>query len=131
MRGIEAACIGRLRKDAEIRTSQSGLQWLAMPLIVGEDDDAQYISASSFSGSLAELASELKAGTEVYVEGKVKARVWERPGEAPIASLWLTARIVQPLGLIGNKRPKKPRKPKAAKTDPNAPLPFSDSLDDI
>ena len=133
MKGIEAACVGKLRKDAELRETQNGRQWLAIPLIVGEEDDAQYVAASAWAGDLQELAQALKAGTAVYVEGKIRVKLWDRSGERPVPSIWLTARTVQPMGLIGERRPKRQaaRKAAKAKTDVNAPLPFDDPIDDI
>jgi single-stranded DNA-binding protein len=109
MKGIEAACIGVVRKDAELRTAKSGRPWLAIPLAVGEGEDTQYVAASMFSGDLEQMATALTAGTSCYVEGKIKVRLWENDGK-PTPSIWFTANVVQPLGLIGEKRPAKPRK---------------------
>src|SRR4030067_573965 len=74
------------------------------------------------------------ASRQVYVEGKIKLRSWDAP-DGPRSGLSVVASVIQPLGLIGAKRPKKPRSPKGeapAKTktnaDVNAPLPFDDPI---
>lgn len=98
MIGIEAACIGVLRNDAEIRTAKTGRPWLAIPLVVGEGDGQQYVAAGYYASGIDELAPQLKKGGSCYVEGKIKIKIWEKDGQ-PVPSIWLTAVLVQPLGV--------------------------------
>ena len=81
------------------------------------------------SGAHADLAIQLVKGTQAYVEGKIKLRRWQDQAGNPCAGLSVSAAVIQPLGLIGERRPKKP---KAERKKPaeniNAPLPFNDSL---
>ena len=98
MNGIEAACIGVLRNDAEVRTAKSGRPWLAIPLAVGEGDSQQYVAAGYYASGIDELAPQLKKGGSCYVEGKIKVKIWEKDGQ-PVPSIWLTANLVQPLGV--------------------------------
>lgn len=128
MKGIEVAFEGKLGRDAQLRTSAAGREWLSLSVIVGEGDDEQWVSVASWSHTIAELAPTLIKGAQVYVEGKVKLRTWQGP-DGMQAGLSVSASLVQPLALIGNRKPKKTRTTSAAKrTDPNAPIPFNDAL---
>ena len=129
MKGIEAAFVGAVSFDAQLRTAKSGREWLSVNMTVGEDDDAQPVNVAAFSGDIADLAIQLVKGTQAYVEGKIKLRRWQDQAGNPCAGLSVSAAVIQPLGLIGERRPKKP---KAERKKPaeniNAPLPFNDSL---
>lgn len=129
MKGIDAALTGAVWQDAQLRTAKSGRQWLSLSVVVGEEPEQQWVQVAAFFGDIDVLATQLVKGIETYIEGKIKLRIWEG-ADGPRAGLSVVASVIQPLGLIGQKRPKKPRpngtgKPK---TDPNAPLPFDDVL---
>lgn len=132
MKGIACAFEGRLGRDAEIKTARaSGKQFVAMSVIEGDDDDAQWINVVAWSESLTDIISHLKSGAEVYVEGKIKLRSWDS-AEGVRYGLSVSASLVQPLALIGRSRPKAPRKTNGAgktKIDPQAPLEFADGTD--
>ena len=135
MKGIACAFEGRLGRDAEARTTNAGRQFLAFSVIVGEDEEAQWLNVSAWSDHLTELGPSLLKGVEVYVEGKLKMRHWES-AEGPRSGLQVSASVVQPLALIGRSRPKVPRSGKKAKVDSQAPLKtmapaFNDSIDDL
>jgi len=118
MKGIECAFAGRLGRNAELRTSSAGREWLSLSIIVGEGDDEQWVQVASWSTTIAELAPMLVQGAQVYCEGKLKLRTWaDRDGETR-AGISVSASLIQPLALIGNRKPKRPRAPKAAKEAP-------------
>lgn len=128
MKGIQCAFEGRLGRDAEIKTARaSGKQFVAMSVIEGDDDDAQWINVVAWSESLTDIISHLKSGAEVYVEGKIKLRSWDS-AEGVRYGLSVSASLVQPLALIGRSRPKAPRGARAGKSkiDLQAPLEFTD-----
>lgn len=134
MKGIHCAFEGRLGRDAEMKTAKaSGRQFMTLSVIEGADDEAQWLNVVAWSESLAEIASHLTKGTEVYVEGKIKLRSWESDAGTRYG-LSVSASLVQPLALIGRSRPKAPRKTATAKqrdkaaADPNRPLEFNDPL---
>lgn len=64
---------GRLTKDAEVRTSQSGKQIARYTLAVDRyNSDADYISCVAF-GKNAEFAEKyLSKGTKILIEGSIK-----------------------------------------------------------
>ncbi len=125
MKSIEAAFTGIIPRDAELRTARSGRQWLSFSVIVGEEPDEQWVSVAAFSGSIAELAPQLTKGTRVYAEGRLKLRSWESEGGTRFG-LSVAASLVQPMALIGQRRPKKPRPKLTEKIDPQAPIEFAD-----
>lgn len=132
MKGIEVAFVGTLGRNAELRTAKSGREWLSFATVVGEEPEQQWVQVAAFFGHIGELFGQLTAATEVYVEGKIKLRSWEGP-DGPRTGLGVVASVIQPLGLIGQKRPRKPRSAKnetlaKAKADVNAPLPFDDPI---
>lgn len=132
MKGVECAFVGRLGRDAQIRRSSAGREWLSLGVIVGEGDDEQWISVASWSHTIQELVSQLTQGARVYVEGKIKLRSWlGEHGEVKFG-LSVSASLVQPLALIGMNRPKRPRAGKAKLMQTSAaisaPLPFDDEI---
>ena len=128
MKGIECAFAGTLGRDAAVRTAASGRTWLPLSVIVGEEPDEQWVNVACFSATTAELAPQLTKGTQIYVEGKLKLRSWESQDGAIRYGLSVSASLVQPLALIGQRRPKKPRANSKSKDkpDPQAPLHFAD-----
>lgn len=135
MKGIVCAFEGRLARDADIKTVKAtGRPFLAMSVIEGDGDEAQWINVVAWSESLTEIAAHLVKGVAVYIEGKVRLRTWES-ADGSRASLSVSASLVQPLALIGRSKPKAPRaaaKGKSrAKTDLYAPssTTFADGTD--
>jgi single-stranded DNA-binding protein len=132
MKGIECALVGRLNHDAELRQSKAGRDWLWLSVEVEGTDGSEYLTVGSWSHSIADLAPMLKAGGEVYIEGKLKLRRWDAADGTRSAMLNVQASVVQPLGLIGEKKPKRTRAPKAAKQERPVPitnaLPFNDDI---
>lgn len=124
MKGIHSAFVGRVIRSAEARTAKSGRPWLSLTVMVGEDEDAQRISVAAFRDSVMDLAPQLVEGTEVYVEGTLKMRTWDS-----VPGLQVSASTLQPMGLIGAKKPKAPPRAKKAKVDHQAPLGFTDGTD--
>jgi len=115
VKGIECAFVGRLGKDAELRTSSAGREWMLLSVIVGEQPDEQWVNVSSWSTTIAELAKTLLQGAQVYAEGRLKLRHWTAHDGTPRTGLSVSASLIQPLALIGNRKPKRPRAQKGAK----------------
>ena len=131
MQGIEVAFEGTVVAAAELRTAKSGREWLSFAVNVPvRDDQVERVSVAAFAGHIRELAPELRADVRVYVQGKASVRRWQGCDGQLQACLSIVAEIVQPLGLIGESRPKRARTSKAPKSKPdvNAPLPFNDPI---
>lgn len=110
MRGIEAACAGRLGRDPEQRTIKAANSMVVLNLAVDVDDgaDAVWLKVLAFNAE-AEKAATMAKGSRCYVEGRISLEQWTTQAGEPRASLTLMARLVQPMGQIGRKRPRKPR----------------------
>jgi single-strand DNA-binding protein len=70
MNSIEVACVGRVGRDAELKTSQSGKPWARVSVGVGKDDSTQWIAFTIFGEMAVDMASRLTKGASVYVEGR-------------------------------------------------------------
>lgn len=135
MKGIEVALVGKLSSDAQLRTSSAGKEWMLLFVDVPEGDSEQRVNVSSWSHTIAELAPLLVKGADIYVEGKLKQRTWQNSDGTLGFGLSVSASLIQPLALIGNKKPKKPRGEKAkagavgeASAAVHQPLPFNDDI---
>jgi single-strand DNA-binding protein len=134
MKGIEVALVGKLGSDAQLRTSSAGKEWMLLFVDVPEGDSEQRVNVSSWSHTIAELAPLLVKGADIYVEGKLKQRTWQNSDGSTGFGLSVSASLIQPLALIGNKKPKKPRGEKKAGAVGEAsesyhkPLPFNDDI---
>lgn len=131
MKGIECAFAGKVDREPVKRTSTyTGRDWVSFSVVVGEDQDAQRLDVACFGPSV-DVATALNAGDQVYCEGKIKLRRWDDGSEAGKASLSVSARLIQPMGKIGQSKPKRTRAAKPQekpKADVQAPLDFNDPL---
>jgi len=128
--GIECAFPASLTSDAEVKTTSAGRTFLKFSAVTGREEKQQYVSVLAWRDTFTDMAASLTKGTRLYIEGKLELSQWG--GEAKLS---VSASIIQPLGLIGAKKPKAPRKAKA-KADPQAPIErhapaFNDSIDDL
>lgn len=135
MKGIEVALVGKLSSDAQLRTSSAGKEWMLLFVDVPEGEGEQRVNVSSWSHTAADMAPLLVKGADIYVEGKLKQRTWQNSDGSTGFGLSVSASLIQPLALIGNKKPKKPRAEKAkagavgeASAAVHQPLPFNDDI---
>jgi single-strand DNA-binding protein len=63
--GIEAAFIGRVGNDLDLKTSQAGKPWLRINVAVGQDDATQWVQIAVFGDRAQELAGHLRKGDRV------------------------------------------------------------------
>ena len=131
---IECAFQGTVGRDPQRRTSQNtGRDWASFSVACGEDENAQWLDVACFGPSV-DQAVQLTKGDAVYVEGKISLRTWQNEDGSKRTTLSVAAKLVQPMGRIGNRKPKQTRKTSAAgetqkpKSSVNAPLDFNDPL---
>ena len=104
---IEAAFIGRLGQDPELKTSAAGKPWARLHLAVGTDAETQWISVAIFGEIAERLCATLHKGDKVYVEGTLRLTEWAgRDGEKRV-SLSVAAWKADKLGAIGRNRPRR------------------------
>ncbi len=90
--GINRVVIsGNLTRDAELRTTQSGLSILSMGVAVNErhknsatgewEDRPNYVDCALFGSRGEKLQPYLRKGCKVAVEGRLRYSSWESGGE--------------------------------------------------
>jgi single-stranded DNA-binding protein len=104
---IECAFAGRIGQEPVLKESKAGKPWLAFSVAVGDGDDLQWIQVAAFGAKAEELVGSLAKSSRVYVEGRLKLNTWLGKDGSQQAGLKVAAWLVQPLGQIGAKRPKK------------------------
>jgi len=121
MNSIEFALVGRVGRDPDLRTSQSGNPWTAISVGVGKDDQTQWVRVSLFGDQAEHACSALKKGSNVYVEGRdLRLDSYtgkdgnQRHGLQGIA----TKVEVVGAGAIGRNRPPKQRAPEGDEPAP-------------
>lgn len=116
MRGIEVAFVGTLAADPEQRSTKAGRPWTSFRCAVstGKDGETTWLRCATFSESAIQATAELKKGQSVYIEGSLRqAEYQDREGQTRVG-LDVTASLVQRLGQIGERRPKKPAQPRSS-----------------
>jgi single-strand DNA-binding protein len=126
MNGITAAFVGRIGKDAEIRTTKTGKPWASFSVAVDTDKDAEagtsWVRVALFGDTVDAMAPRLVKGVEVYVEGRLSLRNWTDPEGRERSGLSLATNAVVIMGQIG-KRPREAAQPKA-REEFDDPIPF-------
>jgi single-stranded DNA-binding protein len=118
---IEAAFLGFLAADAEVRTSQAGKQWARLRVGVGKDDTLQWVSVAVF-GKAVETAAELKKGDRCYVEGAIKLDTWRGNDGADRHGLAVTCFKIDKTHQIGRNKPKSEKPKQGFPHSTHAPL---------
>jgi single-strand DNA-binding protein len=103
---IEAAFIGRLGSDPELRTSQAGKPWCRFSVAVGEGDDVQWVSVAAFGEVAERVCDQLAKGDRAYVEGTLRLNEWQDREGLTRHGLQVAAWKVEALGKIGRQRPR-------------------------
>src|SRR5215469_10673159 len=65
---IEAAFIGVLGRDGEIKTSSKGTRYVRLNLRVAEGDDAQWVATTSFDPDAIAQTERFVKGVKIYCE---------------------------------------------------------------
>ena len=117
MFGIEAALEGRLGRDPELKMVKGG----TMPMVTlavavdeappkpGEEQRSTWVNCKLFGDKAAAAAEALAKGDRVYVEGKLTLDRWTTQAGEERSGLSMVANVAQPLGKIGQRRPKSDR----------------------
>jgi single-stranded DNA-binding protein len=103
---IECALFGVLARDAELKTSKNGKEYLRINVRVGDGDTAQWVNAMVFGADVQELAPKLKQGSRVYIEGALKLNEWLAQDGTKRAGLNVMSWHCK-LAAIGRNRPKR------------------------
>jgi single-strand DNA-binding protein len=112
MRGIQAAFTGQCGQGPELRTSKAGKPWLSLHVAIdGASEEATtWVRVAVFGKLATELHPELKKGTEVYCEGRLRLDAWIGKDGRERSGLSVAASRVEVLGRIGfDPAPRKPK----------------------
>jgi single-strand DNA-binding protein len=117
MFGIEAAFSGRLGRDPELRMVKSGTMAMVTLAVAvdeappkdGHDAKSTWINCKLFGDKATTAAEALAKGDRVYLEGKLSLDNWTGKDGRPRTGLSVVANVAQPLGKIGNRRPRQSR----------------------
>jgi single-strand DNA-binding protein len=126
--------VGHLGKDPETKAMPSGgavanitlatsEQW--KDKATGEKQEKTEWHRVVFFNKLAEIAGEyLKKGSQVYVEGSLRTRKWDKDG----VEYYTTEIVASDMQMLGNSGDKKPQEAKKMVEKAKEDLPFDDSL---
>jgi single-strand DNA-binding protein len=104
VKGIQAAFTGKLGQDAELKTSKSGKPWLSVSVAIDmetSEEATTWVRIAVFGELATRLYPELKKGTEVYCEGRLKLDSWTGKDGRERSGLPVAAAKVEVLGRIG------------------------------
>jgi single-strand DNA-binding protein len=114
MNGIVTAFEGKLGGDAELRFTSTGKALLNFSVGVlenrsgGDGAELQWIKCVAWEDDAERLAPVLKKGIECYVEGRLRLNTWTNADGETKAGLNVSCWVVQPMGQIGRKAPRRP-----------------------
>ena len=112
---IECAFTGHLSRDPERRASlNTGREYAIFAVCCGDAPNTQWLDVACF-GPAVDIAATLVKGDRVYCEGKISLRTWENQDGTTRQQLSVVVSVLQPLGKIGERKPKATRKTSAAK----------------
>lgn len=123
MNGLHAAFTGRLSRDPESKYTSTGKAMLTLSVAVDEntrqteqrpDVETTWCRVVCWEELADQLVAQLRKGSRVYVEGKLKLDRWVAQDGQQRSGLACSAWTVQPLGQIGWQRPQQQRKDGAA-----------------
>jgi single-strand DNA-binding protein len=115
--------IGRLGKDPEQRTFQDGGRVVTFSVATSErwndkksgerKEKTQWTNIAIFNDALAEVATRyLKKGAQVYVEGQLETRSWDKDGQTHYATEVVLRPFNSDLQML-DKAPDRPADPPA------------------
>jgi single-stranded DNA-binding protein len=105
---IEAAFLGSLVRDAELKTSKAGKSYLRASVRVGEGKAVQWINVTTFDESAIEAADKFLKSARVYVEGRLSLDEWKAQDgtkRSGLSCLSWHCRLAE----IGRNKPKRKR----------------------
>ena len=119
MKGIEAAFVGSLRREVEIKTSKSGKPWASLSVAIDTGEETtdghakpQWVRVAVFGETATRLAGAAK-GTRLYVEGTLSLDYWTDKDGGERHGLNVAAWKCEKIGAsaIGRNKPQPQPKP--------------------
>jgi len=104
MREIECATEGRVVTDVETRMSKGGKPYARFRLVVGDGDQAQWLSITAIGSKAMEVVPSLSKAGRLYLEGSIKLEKWTGQDGVERSGLSVLAWKLVPIGRIGRQR---------------------------
>jgi single-strand DNA-binding protein len=104
MKNIQCAFTGKLGQDAELKISKSGKPWSSVSVAVdmeASEEATTWVRVAVFGELATRLHPDLKKGTEVHVEGKLRLESWTGKDGKERTGLSVAGSRVDVLGRIG------------------------------
>jgi single-strand DNA-binding protein len=105
---IEAAILGTLGRNAELKTSARGDPFVKFSVAVNDGAETQWVNVCAFDQTAVTAAADLTKGARVYAEGKLRAAEYTAGDGSKRLGLSLLANYCRPVE-IGQTRRKRPR----------------------
>lgn len=102
---LDAAVMGVVIVEPQLKTSSKGTAYARFLLAVGEGEAKQFCWICAFGQDAERVAPLLKKGGKAYAEGALSSEIYTRDN-APTVSLSIAARRVEALNQIGRARPR-------------------------
>jgi single-stranded DNA-binding protein len=103
---IEAAFFGSLSRDGELKTSKNGKPYLRLNVRIGDGDQAQWVSVTSFDPDAIAVSDKFTKGSRCYIEGSLRLDQWSGADGALRYGLTVLSWHTRLAG-IGRNRPKR------------------------
>jgi hypothetical protein len=118
---IECAFFGSLVRDAEVKTSKNGKQYLRANIRVENGKTAQFINCMVFDTEAIASADKMMKGTRIYCEGNLSLDTWTGHDDVAKTGLSCMAFYCR-LSQIGRARTKTEKPKQDFPRDMHAPL---------
>jgi single-strand DNA-binding protein len=103
---IDAAVLGTVIRDAELRTSAAGKPWMSVVVRSGDGDAASFVQVAIF-GDAAVTLGRLEKNEKLYAEGSIRISEWTTAAGEKRTGLSMAAWRAERPG-VGRNKPKRP-----------------------
>jgi single-strand DNA-binding protein len=103
---IDAAVLGTVIRDAELRTSAAGKPWMSVIVRSGDGDAASFVQVAIF-GDAAVTLGRLEKNEKLYAEGSIRISEWTTAAGEKRTGLSMAAWRAERPG-VGRNKPKRP-----------------------
>jgi single-stranded DNA-binding protein len=103
---IDAALLGTVIRDAELRTSAAGKPWMSVIVRSGDGDAASFVQVAIF-GDAAVALGRIERNEKLYAEGSIRINEWTTAAGEKRTGLSMAAWRAERPG-VGRNKPKRP-----------------------
>jgi single-strand DNA-binding protein len=104
---IDAAVLGTVVRDTELRTSAAGKPWMSVVVRSGDGDAASFVQVAIF-GDAAVALGRIEKNEKLYAEGSIRINEWTTAAGDKRTGLSMAAWRAERPG-VGRNKPKGPK----------------------